>query len=242
MKFKKHILALLFFCSAALSAQHKWDRDSIYLAEFASDTLVLPDTQPFAVQVSPLRALYGAVGADLEGQLTQNKSILFGINHVSAFYSYGQPNDPEKSLLLNHYGNYIYEEWIFENVLVFDFRHYWVKKKSSGAQKTRYIALLNRFYQTRWDYSEEIIANPYYTSGDDELWNGASPWIPMDMDDLTPRFEFGHRLGVSYGRRRRLPASSFFTFREFAVGGILRYDRWREQALLIPHLKWTLVY
>ena len=242
MKFKTHIIALLFFCSAALSAQHKWDIDSIYLAEFGSDTLVLPDIEPFAVQVSPLTAVYGAVGADIEGQLTQNKSILFGIKHISAFYSYGQPNDPERSLLLNHYGSYIYEEWIFENVLVFDFRHYWVKKTASGAHKTRYIALLNRFYQTRWDYSEDIISNPFYSSSADELWNGASPWIPMDMNDLTTRFEFGHRTGFSYGRRRRLSSSSFFTFCEFAVGGILRYDRWREQALLIPHFKWTLVY
>jgi len=66
----------------SISAQHKWDIDSIYLAEFGSDTLVLPDIEPFAVQVSPLRALYGSVGADVEALLTQNKSILFGINHV----------------------------------------------------------------------------------------------------------------------------------------------------------------
>jgi len=242
LKLKKHLILLLLFCSTVLSAQHKWDTDSIYLAEFGNDTLVLPDIEPFAVQVSPLRTLYGAIGADVEAQLTQNKSILFGINHVSAFYSYGQPNDPEKSLLLNHYGSYIYEEWIFENILAFDFRHYWTKTTSSGQHKTRYIAVLNRFYQTRWDYSEDIIANPYYNPGDDELWNGASPWIPIDMNDLTPRFEYGHRMGVSYGRRRRLPASSFFTFREFAVGAILRYDRWREQTLCIPHIKWTLVY
>jgi hypothetical protein len=64
----------------------------------------------------------------------------------------------------------------------------------------------------------------------------------MDMNDLTPRFEFGHRLGVSYGRRRRLSSSNFFTFREFVVGGILRYERWREQVLFIPQLKWILVY
>ena len=87
-----------------------------------------------------------------------------------------------------------------------------------------------------------MISNPYYTSVDDELWNGASPWIPLNMDNLTPRFEYGHRLGVSYGRRRRLPESNFFTFGEFALGAILRYDHWREQALLIPHLKWILVY
>ena len=242
MNLQHYLLTVLFVGFTSISAQHKWDIDSIYLAEFGSDTLVLPDIEPFAVQVSPLRALYGSVGADVEALLTQNKSILFGINHVSAFYSYGQPNDPEKSLLLNHYGSYIYEEWIFENILAFDFRHYWTKTTSSGQHKTRYIAVLNRFYQTRWDYSEDIITNPYYTFDDDELWNGASPWIPIDMNDLTPRFEFGHRMGVSYGHRRRLPASSFFTFREFAVGAILRYDRWREQALLIPHLQWTLVY
>jgi hypothetical protein len=64
----------------------------------------------------------------------------------------------------------------------------------------------------------------------------------MDMNDLTTRFEFGHRTGVSYGRRLRLSSSSFFTFYEFAVGGILHYDRWREQVLFIPQLKWILVY
>ena len=35
---------------------------------------------------------------------------------------------------------------------------------------------------------------------------------------------------------------ALFKYREFAVAGVVRYDRWREQTLLIPQLKWTLVY
>ena len=111
---------MLFAGLTSLSAQHKWDKDSIYLAEFGRDTVVAPDVAPFAVHVSPFRALVGIVGVDAEVQLDQNKSLLFGFTHASALYRYGQPNVPEQSLLLNHYGSYIYEEWIFENVMAVD--------------------------------------------------------------------------------------------------------------------------
>jgi len=212
---RHYLLAVLFAGLTSLSAQHKWDKDSIYLAEFGRETVVAPDVAPFAVHVSPFRALVGIVGVD-------------GV--------------PEQSLLLNHYGSYIYEEWIFENVMAVDLRHYWTKKTRSGQYKTRYVAVLNRFALTRWDYTTDIISNTLYTSGDDDVWNGASPWIPLDFDDLRPRYENSYRFGLAYGRRRRLPVTSFFKYREFAIAGVVRYDRWREQTLLIPQLKWMLVY
>ena len=242
MKLRHYLLAVLFASLTSLSAQHKWDKDSIYLAEFGRDTVVAPDVAPFAVHVIPFRALVGIVGVDAEVQLDQNKSLLFGFTHVSALYRYGQPNVPEQSLLLNHYGSYIYEEWIFENVMAVDLRHYWTKKTRSGQYKTRYVGVLNRFALTRWDYTTDIISNTLYTSSDDDVWNGASPWIPLDFDDLRPRYENSYRFGLAYGRRRRLPITSFFRYREFAIAGVVRYDRWREQTLLIPQLKWTLVY
>jgi len=242
LKLRHYLLAVLLAGLTSLSAQHKWDKDSIYLAEFGRDTVVAPDVASFAVHVSPFRALVGIVGVDAEVQLDQNKSLLFGFTHASALYRYGQPNVPEQSLLLNHYGSYIYEEWIFENVMAVDLRHYWTKKTRSGQHKTRYVAVLNRFALTRWDYTTAIISNTLYTSSDDDVWNGASPWIPLDFDDLRPRYENSYRFGLAYGRRRRLPVTSFFKYREFAVAGVVRYDRWREQTLLIPQLKWTFVY
>jgi len=242
LKLRHYLLAVLFASLTSLSAQHKWDKDSIYLAEFGRDTVVAPDVASFAVHVSPFRALAGIVGVDAEVQLDHNKSLLFGFTHASALYRYGQPNVPEQSLLLNHYGSYIYEEWIFENVMAVDLRHYWTKKTRSGQYKTRYVAVLNRFALTRWDYTTAIISNTLYTSSDDDVWNGASPWIPLDYDDLRPRYENSYRFGLAYGRRRRLPATRFFKYREFAVAGVVRYDRWREQTLLIPQLKWTFVY
>ena len=242
MQQRFNLVALTCCLAFTISAQRKWDIDSIYLAEFGRDTVVAPDVAPFAVHVSPFRALVGIVGVDAEVQLDHNKSLLFGFTHASALYRYGQPNVPEQSLLLNHYGSYIYEEWIFENVLAVDLRHYWTKKTRSGQYKTRYVAVLNRFALTRWDYTTAIISNALYTSSDDAVWNGASPWTPLDFDDLRPRYENSYRFGLAYGRRRRLPATRFFKYREFAIAGVVRYDRWREQTLLIPQLKWTFVY
>ncbi|MDA0742033.1 MAG: hypothetical protein O2862_08975 [Bacteroidetes bacterium] len=239
---RHYLLAVLLAGLTSLSGQHKWDKDSIYLAEFGRDTVVAPEVALFAVHVSPFRALVGIVSVDAEVQLDQNKSLLFGFTHASAIYRYGQPNVPEQSLLLNHYGSYIYEEWIFENVMAVDLRHYWTKKTLLGQYKTRYVAVVNRFALTRWDYTTAIISNTLYTSSDDDVWNGASPWIPLDFDDLRPRYENSYRFGLAYGHRRRLPATRFFKYREFTVAGVVRYDRWREQTLLIPQLKWTFVY
>ena len=233
---------MLFAGLTSLSAQHKWDKDSIYLAEFGRDTVVAPDVAPFAVHVSPFRALVGIVGVDAEVQLDHNKSLLFGFTHASALYRYGQPNVPEQSLLLNHYGSYIYEEWILENAFTIDFRHYWIKTTARGKQKIRYVALTNRFVSTRWDYTRDIITNPDYDPSIEDIWDSPSPWIPLDFNNLTPRLEQNIRAGLVYGRRFPLPETSIFNFHEIAIAGIVRYDHWREQTLCIPHIKWTLVY
>ncbi len=50
--------------------------------------------------------------------------MLLGFHHYSYLYRYGQPNDPSISYLLNNYGKYIYEEWIFANIYSLDFRKY----------------------------------------------------------------------------------------------------------------------
>ena len=214
---------------------------------FVSNDIVLVERSPahkpgFSCNTFPSTANSRYLKKLVTGSLRQDKSLLLGFTHASALYRYGQPNDPEQSLLLNHYGSYIYEEWIFENVMAVDLRHYWTKKTRSGQYKTRYVAVLNRFALTRWDYTTAIISNTLYTSSDDDLWNGASPWIPLDFDDLRPRYENSYRFGLAYGRRRRLPVTSYFKYREFAVAGVVRYDRWREQTLLIPQLKWTFIY
>ena len=242
MQQRFNLVALTCCLAFTISAQRKWDIDSIYLAEFGRDTIKQVNLPSAAVHVNPIGPLLGMLGARAEVRLTQNKSILIGLAHTSYFYQYGQPNVPERSLLLNHYGSYIYEEWIFENVLAVDLRHYWTKKTRSGQYKTRYVAVLNRFALTRWDYTTAIISNALYTSSDDDVWNGASPWIPLDFDDLRPRYENSYRFGLAYGRRYLIPVKSAFKYHEFGFAGILRYDRWREQTLLIPQLKWTLIY
>jgi len=161
---------------------------------------------------------------------------------TSYFYQYGQSNAPEQSLSLNHYGSYIYEEWILENGFTIDFRHYWIKTTARGKQKIRYVALSNRFVSTRWDYTRDIITNPDYYPSIGDIWDSPPQWIPLDFDNLSPRLEQNIRAGFVYGRRFQLPETSIFNFHEIAIAGIVRYDHWREQTLLIPHIKWTLVY
>src|SRR6056300_1632294 len=141
MQQRINLVALTCCLAFTISAQRKWDIDSIYLAEFGRDTIIQVNLPSAAVHVNPIGPLLGTLGAQAEVRLTQNKSILIGLAHTSYFYQYGQPNVPEQSLLLNHYGSYIYEEWIFENVLAVDLRHYWTKKTRSGQYKTRYVAV-----------------------------------------------------------------------------------------------------
>ncbi|MEY2970223.1 MAG: hypothetical protein RLZZ599_596 [Bacteroidota bacterium] len=242
MQQRFNLVALTCCLAFTISAQHKWDIDSIYLAEFGRDTIIQVNLPSAAVHVNPIGPLLGTLGAQAQVRLTQNKSILIGLAHTSYFYQYGQPNVPEQSLLLNHYGSYIYEEWILENALTIDFRHYWIKTTARGKQKIRYVALSNRFVSTRWDYTRDIITNPDYDPSIGDIWDSPPQWIPLDFDNLTPRLEQNIRAGFVYGRRFPLPETSIFNFHEIAIAGIVRYDHWREQTLFIPHIKWTLVY
>ena len=140
----------------ALPAQHKWDLDSVYQAEFGVDTPVVKVSLPaVAFHVNAVGVPFGVLEGQVEVRLMENKSVLFGGSHTSYFYRYGQPNDPERLLPLNHYGSYVYEEWVFENAFTIDFRQYWWGS-SRSKERLHFIALSNRFVNAHWDFSQDI--------------------------------------------------------------------------------------
>ena len=235
------LIVALVLVSTTLLGQQKWDLDSVYLAEFGpADTTAEFHLPALAFHLPPLGAFVGVLEGQVEARLTPRTSVLFGGSHLSYLYRYGQPNDPEKSFLLNHYGNYIYEEWIFENFFSADFRYYWRSRR--GNKKPLFVALTNRFVTTRWDYTNVVISNPYYDPNLDELWDGPAPWIPLDFDLLTRRTAQSMRTGVMFGRRYDFPLGRFFNFHEWSVAGTLRYDPWEDRMLVVPSIRWSLVY
>ena len=131
------IVLVLSLCISS-SAQNKWDLDSVYLAEFGKkskanslfiDSNKIPESS-FLVQ--PLRPFFGIIDATTEIKLEPNVTMRFGFHHYSYLYRYGQPNDPSRSYLLNNYGSWIYEEWIFANIYSFDFQNIESKKIKKG--------------------------------------------------------------------------------------------------------------
>ena len=102
MQQRFNLVALNCCLAFTISAQHKWDIDSIYLAEFGRDTVIQVNLPSAAVHMNPIGPLLGTLGAQAEVRLTQNKSILIGLVHTSYFYQFGQPNVPEQTLLIPH--------------------------------------------------------------------------------------------------------------------------------------------
>lgn len=237
------LVVVLVLATTPLLGQQEWDLDSVYLAEFGSEDTTLKVNLPAAsFHVPPVGAFVGIIEAQMEVRLTPRTSVLLGGTHLSYLYRYGQPNDPEKSFLLNRYGNYIYEEWVFENLFSVDFRYHWRSRSKRGNRKLHFVALTNRFATARWDYTYVVIPNPYYDPNLDELWDGPAPWVPLDFDLLTRRTTQSMRTGVMFGRRYDFPPGRFFNFHEWSIAAVRRYDPWGERMLVVPSIRWLLVY
>ena len=98
MQQRFNLVALTCCLAFTISAQRKWDIDSIYLAEFGRDTVIQVNLPSAAVHVNPIGPLLGTLGGQAEVRLTQNKSILIGLVQTSYFYQYTQPNIQGRSL------------------------------------------------------------------------------------------------------------------------------------------------
>ena len=247
------IVLVLSLCISS-SAQNKWDLDSVYLAEFGKkskanslfiDSNKIPESS-FLVQ--PLRPFFGIIDATTEIKLEPNVTVRVDFHHCSYLYRYGQPNDPSRSYLLNNYGSWIYEEWIFANIYSFDFRKYRIKKNKKGKQLITYTSFLNRFSFQRWGYSlDNMVYNPYYYDGALQDLYGPSQWIPSNPDNLLFRTARNYRPGIEFGRRMTStriiqPAYLKAKYFDYSLCLTLSYSPWNEILYPILMTNFSLVY
>lgn len=252
----RYIHTVLFVLSLSFSslAQNKWDLDSVYLAEFGEiEVIDVIDTNAIEIPTlslmsRPFRPIFGIIDVTTEIELEPNNSMLLGFHHYSYLYRYGQPNDPSISYLLNHYGNYIYEEWVFTNIYSLDFRRYRLNENKTDKRITSYISLLNRFAIQQWEYTNSnIIDNPFY---DPDASNGVyspSPWVPADFDRLKIKILRNYRPGIEFGRRMSStriiqPAYLKAKYFEYSLCLTLSYSPWNELLFPILMTNFSLVY
>ena len=249
-----YTVIFIFLLSSISLAQNKWDLDSVYLAEFGKNSLVnkqfidSTEVPVFSFKVRPFRPIFGIIDATAELKLISNTSMVLGFHHYSYLYRYGQPNDPSRSYLLNHYGNNIYEEWISANIYSIDFRKFKTKKNKREKQVTTFISFLNRFSFQRWGYSRDnMVDNPYYYDGALQDLYGPSRWMPVNPSNLLSKTVRNYRPGFECGRRltsARIIEPEYLkaAYFEYSLCITLSYDPWNELLFPILMTNFSLAY